>query len=394
LTYTSPIDRFAPLGIDSAPGERAPSPTVTGVDFSHGDVDAFPPAPGAFAAVAAAYDAGSSQAYSRYRGHLAIREPLAGRIAEFTGAPVHPGREVIIVPGTQAGLFLAMSALVEPSDKVAVIEPDYFANRKIVSYLGGQIVPVPLSYENRDAPAELDFDQLNVAVKAGAKVILLSNPNNPTGVVYPERQIRGIVDLAERFGAFVVVDQLYARLIYPGHTLTHLRACGISTDRCLTLLGPSKTESLSGFRIGVAVGAPDVIGRMEQLLAIVSLRTAGYNQSALDSWFTEPDGWLDDRITAHQRIRDDLVRILSAADGFGVRPPEGGSYIFPRLPELIAAPTRFVDSLRERAGIIVTPGTEFSSQHGTSIRLNFSQDHDRAVRAVRTIVDMAKELAR
>lgn len=392
--------RFALLGIDNAPGQEssqeAPQATqrttkIRGVDFSHGDVDAFPPTPGALGAFCDAYGAGGKYAYSEYRGHAVIREPLAAKIAGFTGAPVDAARELIVTPGTQAGLFLALSSLVAPGDKVAIVEPDYFANRKIVAYLGGEAVPVALEYEALGRPAELDLGQLEDAFSDGAKVVLFSNPNNPTGVLYTEEQIRSIVDLAERFDAFVIVDQLYSRLIYPGNTITHLRACGINSDRCITLLGPSKTESLSGFRTGVAVGAPKVIERMEKLLAIVSLRTAGYNQAVLDTWFAEPEHWLTRRIGDHQRIRDGLVEIFAGA-GFLTRPTEGGSYIFPKLPPLRVSPSEFVSTLRYGHGITVTPGTEFSPHHASNIRLNFSQDHDSAIAAAHAIVSFAKEL--
>src|SRR5699024_10609783 len=123
-------------------------------------------------------------------------------------------------------------------------------------------------------------------------------------------------------------------------------------------------ESLSGYRLGVAVGAAAVITRMEQLQAIVSLRAPGYSQAVLRTWFDEPAGWLDERITAHQEIRDDLVARVRAADGFAVRAPEAGSYLFPRLPELTVPVLDFVRLLRAQAQVTVTPGTEFSPHHG------------------------------
>ncbi|MBV2353975.1 pyridoxal phosphate-dependent aminotransferase [Streptomyces sp. J2-1] len=384
-------NRFDTISIRNAPGEhagdgegRAPH---AGIDFSHGDVGAFPPHPAAVAAVEAAIADGGGQAYSRYRGHWSVREPLAERLAAFTGAPVDPSQEMIITPGTQAGLFLALSSLVGPGDKVMVVEPDYFANRRIVTYLGGEVVPVPLAYEDAAAPAGLDLDRVEAAAAAGAKVLVFSNPNNPTGALLGADQLRRIAATADRHGVFVVTDELYSRLVYPGGTAAHLRACGIAPDRCVTLLGPSKSESLSGFRVGTAIGAPAVIDRMEKLLAIVSLRTAGYNQSALHSWFTEPDGWFAERVAAHRRIRDDLVDVFRGAPGFRVRPTEAGSYLFPRLPRLTVPTAAFVAELRERTGTVVTSGEEFGPRHGHSVRLNFSQDHGRAVAGARAVVE-------
>src|SRR3546814_13883000 len=85
----------------------------------------------------------------------------------------------------------------------------------------------------------------------------------------------------------LIVDQLYSRLRYSGTAYTHLRAAGLPDNQVVTIMGPSKTESLSGYRLGVAFGAAPVVERMEKLQAIVSLRAAGYNQAVLGTWFSE-----------------------------------------------------------------------------------------------------------
>ena len=393
----NPLDN---LDISSSPGqEKSLTQTTTdagvdGTDFSHGDVGAFPPIPGAFDLYEKAFVDGRRYAYSRYRGHHDVREHTARHVGEFTGHPVDPSHDIIVTPGTQGGLFLALSSLVEPGARVAIVAPDYFANSRIVTYLRAQPVAVTLHYEDPARAGELDLDTLEGAFAAGARLLVFSNPNNPTGVVYTPTQIRAIAALAEKYGAFVVVDQLYSRLMYPGTSFTHLRASGIADDRCLTLLGPSKTESLSGFRVGVALGASHVIDRMEKLQALVSLRASGYSQAVLHSWFTEPPGWMDQRINEHQAIRDDLCARFRATPGVAVRPTEGGSYMFPQLPPLRVPETEFRALLRNDHGITVTPGNEFGSGYDRSIRLNFSQDHDKAAKAVSIICELATELAR
>jgi aspartate/methionine/tyrosine aminotransferase len=180
----------------------------------------------------------------------------------------------------------------------------------------------------------------------------------------------------------VIVDELYSRLLYAGQTFTHLRAAASDPERVLTIMGPSKTESLSGYRLGVAFGGAHLIDRMEKLQAIVSLRAPGYSQAVLEGWFEEPPGWLAERTAQHQAIRDDLVRIFRSVPGLALRTPEGGSYLFPRLPRLSLPLSQFVRALRVQASVTVTPGTEFSPDAGDSIRLNFSQNHDAAVKAV------------
>ncbi len=391
--------KFDRLGTDAAPGQevrqnfggidtliRGEKLTGRPVDFSHGDVDAFTPTPGSFEHFTAGVTAGARQAYTEYRGDLSIREQLAISLARFTGAPVDAHDGMILTPGTQGALFLATASTVSRGDKVAVVQPDYFANRKLVEFCEGEMIPVQMGYLNSDDRAGLDLEQLERAFKDGAKVLLFSNPNNPAGVVYSRSEIGTIAALASRYGATVIVDQLYSRLLYSGIDYVHLRGQAIDGENVITIMGPSKTESLSGYRLGVAFGSRTIINRMEKLQAIVSLRAGGYSQAVLRTWFNEPEGWLNQRVHDHQAIRDDLLKVFRSCKGISVRTTEAGSYIFPRLPALSVGGKDFVRILRMQAGVIVTPGTEFSPHCDSSIRLNFSQDHTAAVAAVERLI--------
>ena len=397
LTIT---EKFAKLGTDHAPGQevrqgdalqsaslRGDSLAGTPVDFSHGDVNenAFAPTPGALDEFVSGVQRGGSQAYTEYRGGAELRERVAARLAAFTGAPVSGASELIITPGTQGALFLSLGATVNAGDRVAIVRPDYFANRKLVEFLGGVVVPVRMDYLTHSNDAGLDLAQLEDAFKSGVKTFLFSNPNNPTGVVYSSGEITRIAELAMQYGVTVIVDQLYARLLYSGSTFMHLRASAIDASNVVTIMGPSKTESLSGYRLGVAFGATHVIDRMEKLQAIVSLRAPGYSQAVMRTWFDEPEGWLQHRIIKHEAIRDDLLKVFATIPGSTTRPTQAGSYIFPKLPPLAVANHDFVRALRVQASVTVTPGTEFSPDTDHSIRLNFSQNHEAAVQAATRI---------
>jgi len=396
--------KFRKLGTDNAPGQevrqdnsqtesvlRGPRIEGAPVDFSHGDVDAHTPTPGAQELFAQGVQKGAVQAYTEYRGDQDIRDLLAPRLAEFTGAPVDPRDGLIVTPGTQGALFLAVASTVDRGDKVAVVQPDYFANRKLVEFFGGQMIPVQMHYlDATDDTAGIDLDELETAFRDGTRVLIFSNPNNPAGVVYSHAEIAAIGTLAARYDATVIVDQLYSRLRYSDAAFTHLRAMADAPDNVVTIMGPSKTESLSGYRLGVAFGAPEIVTRMEKLQAIVSLRAAGYSQAVLRGWFDEPEGWLETRIAAHQDIRDDLIGVLRSVPGVAVRSPMAGSYLFPQMPELAIAPTDFVRVLRLQAGVTVTPGTEFSPNTETSMRLNFSQDRVKAKAAVTRLAELVE----
>ena len=394
-------EKFAKLGVDNAPGQEVrlkdvdagligdPIPGAQ-VDFSHGDVNAFPPLPSTLDLFCRGFRAGAEQAYTEYRGKRSLCEDVAAKLAAFTGAPVSAERELILTPGTQGALFLAMGANIVRGDKVAIVEPDYFANRKLVEFFEGELRPVPMDYFGAKEGAGLDLVKLEEEFSNGVKLFLFSTPNNPTGAVYSERELRAIGTLADKYGVKVICDELYARQIFDGRTYVHLRSLGLmDPENLMTIMGPSKTESASGFRLGAAFGSPSMILRMEKLQAVVSLRAAGYCQAVLGSGFSEPEDWMRERVAAHQAIRDDLVGEFRKIPGCIVRPTEGGSYLFPKLPPLKVEMQDFVAALRAQANVTVTPGTEFGP-YLDSFRINFSQDHQAAVAAVRRIAQMVE----
>ena len=339
-------EKFQKLGVDNAPGQevrrkddacglRGEKIAGRAVDFSHGDVDAHEPIPGSRELFDEAYRMGGCQAYTEYRGSLNIREYLAAKVSAFTGKKVD-AENLIIAPGTQGALFLAMGSLVGRGDKVAIVEPDYF------------------------------------------------------GVIYSADEIKEIARLAQQYHVTVIADQLYSRQIFDGRRYTHLCNENIDSENIVTVMGPSKTESLSGFRLGIAFGAPRIISRMEKLQAIVSLRAAGYNQAVAKNWFSEPDGWMEKRVSDHQEIRDALLKKLAAIPGIEARPTEGGSYLFVKLPPLEVSIGEFVKALRLLADVTVTPGTEFGPQFTDSFRINFSQDKKAACDAIERIGAVAE----
>lgn len=391
-------EKFTRLGADHAPGQevrqnitdvylRGEKLNGLPVDFSHGDVDAFEAIPGSLERFIDGFLKGGKQAYTEYRGGKTIREDVARKLSNYTGSVINDDQNLIITPGTQGALFLAMGSLIARGDKVSIVEPDYFANRKLVEFFDGEIVPIKMDYLTTNDSSGLDLTQLEEGFKNGVKLFLFSNPNNPTGVIYSQDEIRQIAELAQKYGANVIVDELYSRQIFDGRSYTHLCAQDIlDTENLITIIGPSKTESLSGFRLGVAFGSSKIIDRMEKLQAIVSLRAGGYSQAVLSSWFSEPEGWMNQRIREHQAIRDDLLAKFNSAEGFKVRATEAGSYIFPKVPELDVSIHDFVKILRLQANVTVTPGTEFGPQFTDSFRINFSQNHATAIDAIDRII--------
>jgi aspartate/methionine/tyrosine aminotransferase len=348
------------------------------IDLTHGDTRAFEPPAAAVADFAAAV-AENTEAYTSYRGSAALRSVLAPRLARLLGRPVDGGSELIVTPGTQGGLFAALSALISPGDVVALPDPEYFMSERIIAYLGGTALRIPLIQDSRGL---LRIETAALDAAADADLLVLSHPNNPTGGVYSARTVRALASMVTSSGMLAVVDQLYCRLIFAGTEYLHLSALPGMADRTVTLLGPSKTESMSGYRVGVAVGPAPVVDAMERVVSMASLRTAGYAQQSLRHWMAGDDAWLAERVAAHAVIRDSLAGRLAAIPGVTVQPPAGSSYVFPDASAAAGADDHALAVALKAHGVLVSPGYQFGPAGRGRFRINFSQDPARLAAAL------------
>ena len=298
------------------------------INATYADTRRFPPYPQVITDFVSAATAGGLS-YTPYRGDPGVRRGLAEAVGGFLGVGVDPDLEFLVTPGSQAGLFLAVGSLVSDGDRVIVIDPDYLANERIVRFFGGVVDPVPLSWP--DGTGSLDEDALAAAIGRGPRLIMLSNPNNPTGAVYRRETIERIAEAALTADAYVLADELYARLVYDGRVIDHLIAIDGMRERCVTLLGPSKTESMSGYRVGAAVGPAAVIEAMEDLLSVSALRAPAYAQRAMNSWLRDDQAFVADRVREYQRLRDLTVAALRRISGVSLQAAGGTAYLFPRV---------------------------------------------------------------
>jgi len=362
------------------------------LDTTHFDTVAFPVPPYALEMFSRAAQDGAL-AYTPYRGHPEVLEVVARSVSKLLGISVDPGSQVLLTPGTQAALFAALSSLVGTGTRVIVPTPEYVFDERILGFLGADIVTVPLRVD--DHGASLDLAALESAAATGPAVLLLSHPNNPTGAVYPRQMMEQVARIAREHDLVVIVDQLYARLLHGDAELVHLAALPGMAERCVTLLGPSKTESLSGYRIGVAIAPAELVDTMEDVLAITALRAPGYAQHVLTGWLTQDRDWLAERLEAFTRLRHTTVERLRMLPWLRVFPQDGTAYVFPDVSALGLPDVVVAERLAHDAGVLVSPGYHFGPGGRGHFRLCYARDEaewDKALdRIVRVLGDLARE---
>ncbi|MFF4985586.1 pyridoxal phosphate-dependent aminotransferase [Streptosporangium saharense] len=364
------------------------------LDTTHFDTVRFPPPDWALETFTRAAGDGEL-AYTAYRGDDAVRRACAGPVSELLGVEVDPGRNLVLTAGTQSGLFTTLSALVDDGDTVALADPEYLFVERMLRFLGANVVRVGM-IDGPDGP-QLDLGALEEVARDGVKLLLTSNPNNPTGSVYTEATVRGLAGLAVRHDFLVVVDELYCRLVYPGVPFFHLAAQPGMAERTVTMLGGSKTESLSGFRIGVVVAPAEIVDAIEQVMAMTCLRAPAYAQHLLTRWLVDDQEFVRRRVEELHAIRDLTVDRLRQVDGLVVRPGNGTAYLWPDVSALGLSDVAVAGLLQREAGVVVSPGYQFGPSGVGRFRVCYARDEaqwesalDRMVKALNdSLTDVA-----
>ena len=361
------------------------------LDTTHFDTVRFPPPSWATPAFERASKNGHL-AYTPYRGNKAVLDALSDTLAKFLDIPVDPEKNIALTPGTQAALFVTLSSLIDDGDRVALVDPDYLFNARILAFLNAEIGYIPLRQSSINPSIDLEVLE-NEFSKRNARVLVFSNPNNPTGYVYPKDILEKIAELVLRYDVTVVVDSLYSRLIYKPHQYTHLSSLPGMKERVFTLLGPSKTESLSGYRLGVVVGPSHLMPRLESVLSIISLRAPAYAQHLLPHWMRDDHEWLEERLVDFAALQKMTLSNFKRLPWLKIQPQDGTAYMWPDVSTLQMSDYEVAKALLVDAGVFVSPGYQFGIQGDGHFRVCYARDEDEWSQALDRMVKVLDSLA-
>jgi len=342
------------------------------MDTTHFDTVRFPPPEWASDIFEYAARDGSL-AYTGYRGNENVLQRVAANVARFLGVPVDPARNLILTPGTQGALFAVLAAQIDPGDRVATMDPDYLFAARILAFLGADIGYVPMIEAGEEFTIDLEALEQEFSHHR-TKHFVFSHPNNPTGAVFSKPVIQGIAALAQRYGVSVTVDELYSRLVYGERTFHHLAAEDGMFARTATLLGPSKTESLSGYRLGIVVGSDDLLQSVENVLSISALRAPAYAQHLLPFWLGPDEDWLRARIEEFEKLRGLTLSKLNELPWLDVKPQGGTAYLWPDVSPLRLSDLDLAIAFLENANVLVSPGYQFGPTASGRFRLCYARD--------------------
>lgn len=341
------------------------------IDLGAGDNDTPPPEIAVNSMAAALHD----PAYSKYgfqQGLPAFREAAARWVERRFNHRFDPMTETLPLIGSKEGLSHLPFAVVNPGDATIVPEPGYQA------YIGGSILAgaepyiAPLRPENNFL---LDLERVPAAVLQRARLVFVNYPNNPTAAVATMEYLERTVAICRRHGILLAYDNAYCDLTFDGYRAPSIFEIPGARDVALEFFSLSKSFSMTGWRIGFAVGRPELVGALTRVKSytdtgpFLAVQKAG--AAALDHAET-----LVEPIRAElERRRDAAVRALRES-GFTLDAPKAAMYLWIALPEGVAS-AAFARRALEDTGVVVLPGSGFGPAGEGFFRIALTVSPDR-----------------
>ena len=315
--------------------------------------------------------------YSVTFGAPNFREALARKQGRRIGRTIDPEKEVLVTCGGTEAMMSAVMAICNPGDKIMVFSPFYenYAADAILS--GAQPIYIPL------VPPEYDFDirLIEQGFCEGAKAIIICNPSNPCGKVFTRDELTAIGELALKYDAFVVTDEVYEHMVYAPNVHTSMAALPGMYENTITCSSLSKTYSITGWRLGYLVGPEEVIEAAKKVHDFLTVGAPAPLQEAAIAGLNFGDEYYEELLRTYTQKRDYFMQGL---DSIGLRHnvPQGTYFVLVDISDFLALPEfqgmsdlEFCEWMVVNIGLAAVPGSSFFKEDVSNlIRLHFARE--------------------
>jgi aspartate aminotransferase len=323
--------------------------------------------------------------YGPTQGLPELRQAIAEEISSTRKIQVGP-EHVCVVPGGKPILFFSMLALLEPGDEVIFPNPGFPIYESMIRFLGAKPVPIPLVEERGFT---FDLNVLRDSLTSRTKMLILNSPQNPTGGLIPEEDIREIANLVADRDLIVLSDEIYSRIYYQPAPPISIASFPGMLEKTIILDGFSKTYAMTGWRIGYGVMPLWLVEAVNKLMVNSNSCTASFTQRAALAAITGPQTEVERMVQEFRIRRDAFCTALDRIPGFRCALPGGAFYAFANVRDTGIPSKQLADMLLEEAGVACLNGGAFGEYGDGYIRFSYANSLDNLTEAVRRIKAMA-----
>ena len=327
--------------------------------------------------------------YGPSDGLLPFRESIARYVSRTRGIEVEPN-EVVVTPGAKPIIFYSILACVNEGDEVIYLSPGYPAYESVVNFVGAKPIALPLLEENN---FRFDVNEFKNRITDKTKMIILNSPQNPTGGVLTEDDLKEIAAVAIKNNIWVFSDEIYCQMVYDGDFKSIISLPGMK-ERTILADGFSKSYAMTGWRLGFGVVNAELSAHFTRLAINSVSCTATFTQMA---GLEALEGSQEESIEMIEEFkvrRDLIVDALNGIEGISCRKPAGAFYVFPNVTEAckklkLKDSNEFQQYLLYEAGVAVLARTCFGSRNQGEnqeyIRISYAASQENIREGVRRI---------
>ena len=360
------------------------------LDFGPGEPD-FPTPANVKAAGIRAIEANFTK-YTATPGIMPLRESIARHHAREFGS-AYSAKETIVTVGGKQALFNAMAALVDHGDEVILPTPFWVTFQDLITYHGGLPVFVPAREENDFCLKAVEVER---ALTPRTKLIVVNSPNNPSGGVVDDEEFKQIAQLAISRDLFLITDEAYSHFIYEGRKPFSISSLGEAIKSRLVVIGTlSKTYSMTGWRLGYALGPEKLIQQMLKIQSHSTSNPTSISQRAAVEALEGSQDSVQEMLAEYTRRRQYILDAMRAIPGIRCARPYGAFYVYPNVSALygkggIRNSMDLAKALLDCARIAVVPGEAFGTPE--HLRFSYATSMDTIERGMKVFRDFVLSL--
>ena len=326
--------------------------------------------------------------YTANAGLIELRNEISNFYARKYLVKYDPNSEVLVTVGGSEGIDMAIRAIISRGDEVLVVEPSFVCYKPIVEVCGGVAIPVPTKSEN---DFKLTCDDIEQYVTERTKAIVFPYPNNPTGAIMTAQELKEISKVIIKHNLFVISDEIYSELTYTSQGHTSIAAIDKMQERTIVINGFSKTYSMTGWRLGYALGPAKIIEQMTKLHQFAIMSAPTNSQYAAIDALKNGDSDISKMVMDYDMRRRFTVDAFRKI-GLDCFEPKGAFYVFPCIKSTGLSSDEFCERLIKEKHVAVVPGNAFGDCGEGYIRASYCYSIDNIKEAISRIGEFVKEL--
>ena len=364
------------------------------ISFSAGEPDFNTPKNIINAAIKAMEDGNTK--YTSVNGILQLREAICKKFKDDNGLEYNPSQRVVST-GAKQSLANTFLAILNPGDEVIVSTPYWVSYPELIKLADGKPV-----FVEGDEKSNYKFTKENLekAVTAKTKAIVLNTPNNPTGTIYNKEELEVIADFAKKYNIIIISDEMYEKLIYDNEN--HISIASLSKDayeRTIVINGLSKSYAMTGWRIGYCAASEKIAKLMMSIQSHVTSNVCSITQYAALEALNGPQDEITKMINEFEKRRNYMINRIESIDNLSIVKPKGAFYIMINIEnclgkeingKILNDSMEFCASLLENEKLAVIPGKAFGLNN--YIRVSYATSMEAIKEGLNRIESFIKKL--